>query len=935
MPLASRTRLGAYEVSSLIGAGGMGEVYKARDTRLERIVAIKVLPAHVAGAPEARQRFEREARAVAALNHPNICALYDVGRDQDVDFLVMEYVEGETLAQRLAGSGLKTEGAGGLPVDQALRYAVEMAGALAAAHRAGIAHRDLKPSNVMVTKAGVKLLDFGLAKTLGTRGGLPSDLSAAPTMSASDLTGQGILLGTLQYMAPEQLAGADADARTDIFAFGAVLYEMLTGQRAFTGKNQASLIGAIMHAEPRPVSTLQPLIPPALDRIVQKCLAKDPDERWQSAKDLHDELKWIGSSQTVATPEPTVRGAGTRVHLAWLATAVVTAALAGIGVFFFTRPQVEPLATIRFQVSPPEGTTFPGSIAVGVALSPDGRRVVFPATVRRNNAQVVMLAVRSLDTFEPQILPGTEMAGVASSLFWSPDSRFIGFFAQGKLKKVDVTGGAPQELCDAAAGGGGTWNRDGVIVFAPTPTSGLFRVSAAGGTPVPLTTLDASRQERSHLHPWFLPDGRHFLYVSVGLSFGALPNQLNSTATTASPTRAYVGSIDSTDRVELFESDSKVLYAADHLLFMRKDTLLAQPFDTAGLMTTGEPFPVAQNVSVNSANAQASFSASATGMLIYRPTDTGEPSQLAWFDRAGRQLATVGDRIDQLNVELSPDEKRVAVSVFDPARNSRDIHIYDLGRDGLRTRFTFDAADEVSVIWSPDGSQLIFNSNRKRTLEIYRKAATGLGDEELLFSNASNNSYPTSWSSDGRFILYTNGSVGSSTLQDLWALPLMGDRKPLAVVQTPFVETTGRISPDGRWVAYQSNESGGRTEVFVVPFSTNGQTSTPAPSGSKWQVSTTGGSTPRWRRDGKEIFFLSADNRLMAAAVNGEGSAFEVGAVRPLFEIHHRLVGYGGFFGYTYDVSADGQRFLVNTVTDRPAPVPMTVVTNWIATIRK
>jgi Tol biopolymer transport system component len=932
MPLASGTRLGAYEVSSLLGAGGMGEAYKARDTRLERIVAIKVLSAHVAGAPEARQRFEREARAVAALNHPNICALYDVGRDQDVDFLVMEYVEGETLAQRLAGLGLNTQGTRGLPVGQALRYAVEMAGALAAAHRAGIAHRDLKPGNVMVTKAGVKLLDFGLAKTLGIRGGLPSDLSAAPTMSASDLTGQGIIVGTLQYMAPEQLAGADADARTDIFAFGAVLYEMLTGQRAFTGTSQASLIGAIMHAEPRLVSTLQPLTPPALDRIVQKCLAKDPDERWQSAKDLHDELKWISGSKTLATPEPAVRGAGTRQHLAWLATAVVTAALAGIGVFFFTRPQAEPLPTMRFQVSPPEGTTFRNGSADSVALSPDGRRVVFAATVRRNNAPVSVLAVRSLDALEAQILPGTE--GVTSAPFWSPDSRFIGFFAQRKLKKVDVTGGPPQELCDAN-GDGATWNRDGVIVFSPTNTSGLFRVSAAGGTPVPLTTLDPSRQERSHRHPWFLPDGRHFLYVSLGEFFGALPNQANSTATTVSPTRAYVGSIGSTDRVELFESDSKVLYSADHLLFVRNGTLLAQPFDTARLMTTGDPFPVTQNVWENFDNARASVSASATGMLIYRPNDADEPSQLAWFDRAGRQLATVGDRIDQMSVELSPDEKRAAVSVLDPARNTRDIHIYDLARDGLRTRFTFDPADEVIVIWSPDGRQLAFNSNRKLTTAIYRKAATGLGDEELLFSNSSSNSYPTSWSSDGRFIFYFNGSVGSSTLQDLWALPLTGDKKPLPVVQTPFIEIFGRSSPDGRWVAYQSNESGGRTEVFVVPFSTNGQTSTHAPSGSKWQVSGTGGSTPRWRRDGKEIFFLSPDNRLMAAAVKGEGSAFEVGAVRPLFEVHRRLSGYSSFQGYNYDVSADGQRFLVNTVTDRPAPVPMIVVTNWMAALRK
>jgi Tol biopolymer transport system component len=581
-----------------------------------------------------------------------------------------------------------------------------------------------------------------------------------------------------------------------------------------------------------------------------------------------------------------------------------TALVAGAGVFFLTRPNVEAPSAVRFQV-PTEA--FPGS---GMPLISDGRRLAIP--IRRRDGQGVIMAIRSLDMLEWRPLPGTEGG---SAPFWSADSRFLGFFAQGKLKKIAVTGGPAQVLCDAGAGGGGTWNASGTIVFAQTFASGLMRVSSAGGTPVPVTTLDTAKQERSHRWPSFLPDGRHFLFVAM------------------SPTKIYVGSIDSNDRTELVASDSQAAYADGHLLFVRQGTLLAQPFDSVRSKVTGESFPVGEDVRFAGPIAQAAFSASTTGILAYRTGTASEPSQLVWFDRNGKPLSTVSDKVDQAAIALSPDGTRVLASLLDPVRNTRDLAIYDL-HDGRRTRFTFDPADEFLSIWSPDGSSVVFQSSRKDDrMDLYRKAASGVGTEELLLADPKNgNSYPTSWSPDGRFILYQNGFATSTTSNDIWALPL-SDRKPVAVVQTPFAEVEGQFSSDGHWIAYQSNESGGRPEVFVIPFAQPAQADGKAVRVSgKWQVSTAGGQWPRWRRDGKEIFYISLDNKLMAASVNGQSSAFQVGEVRPLFDTHIRTAVYLNYSsGRNYDVTADGQRFLINTVTEQAAPTPITVVLNWQA----
>jgi serine/threonine protein kinase/Tol biopolymer transport system component len=887
MAILAGKRLGPYEILSAIGAGGMGEVYRARDTRLDRIVAIKVLPAHLADEPERRERFEREARTIASLNHPHICTLYDIGRQDGIDYLVMEYLEGETLAQRLMK--------GPLPLEQVLPYAIEIADALDKAHLKGVTHRDLKPGNIMLTKTGTKLLDFGLAK-LRQDAAPATPLSELPTAKDA-LTAQGTIMGTLQYMAPEQLEGKEVDARTDIFAFGAVVYEMATGKRAFEGKSQASVIGAILKDDPPPISSLQPMTPPALDRVVKKCLGKDPENRWQSARDLTDELRWIaeGGSQAGA-PALLVTHRKSRKRLVWSVAVVLLVAALTLGAFAYLRRVPEETRAVRFFVSPPGslagfGTTTSGSTAP-VAVSPDGHRVAFVAMSADGR---YLLWVRSLDTLTAQALAGTEGA---SSPFWSPDSRLLGFFAGGKLKKIEASGGPPITLCDAPNNRGGAWSRDGVIVFNPANLVALQKVFASGGVPTAATVL--GQGETAHMRPSFLPDERHFLYRAY-------------TGSTAGP--IYLASLDSSERKFLLNADSQnVLYTQGHLLFLRETTLMAQPFDGRRLVLTGDAFPIAEQIQTTGINPPYGvFSTSENGVLGYQ-TGTGGAANLVWFDRAGKQVSVLGDPAAYSDPELSPDGKRASVSISDGKQ--RDIWLYDVAR-GLRTRFTFDPADELQSIWSPDGSRVVFNSRRKGHLDLFEKASSGAGSEDVLFED-NLEKYPVSWSPDGRFILYD--SFGSPTGLDLWVLPLSEDRKPVPFLNTKFNEAAGQFSPDGRWVAYQSDESG-KNEVYVTPF--------PGPGG-KWQISTGGGGFPRWRHDGNEIFYLAPDNKLMAAAVNGKGSSFEVGAVKPLFETR-AVVGLRN----RYAVSADGQRFLINTAPEQAASAPITVVLNWTAGLKK
>ena len=873
MTLAPGSKLGPYEIQAPLGAGGMGEVYRARDTRLDRIVAVKILPAHLADDSGARERFDREARAVSSLNHPNICHLYDVGAQDRIRFLVMEYLEGETLANRL----LK----GALPLEQLLRYGIDICEGLEKAHRGGVVHRDLKPSNIMLTKAGTKLMDFGLAKAaVNPVGGSTPALLA--TLS-QPLTEQGMVVGTFQYMAPEQLEGKEADTRSDIFALGAVIYEMATGTRAFEGKTTASVIAAVLGRDPEPISTVQPMSPPFLDDVVKTCVAKDPEERWQSARDVRLQLEWIarGGLQT-RTPLP-------RPHkLAWGVAALCALAALALSIGLLLRAP-KPIAArqIRFSVIPPdEASVSTGSLAI----SPDGHSLVFGAAGS--------LWVRSLDTLSPRRLEGTSGALYP---FWSPDHRFVGFLANGKLEKISPTGvNAPEEVCNAARGAtGASWNQEGIILFS-VDGKGIFRVSASGGdTPVPVTTLDLTLKETNHWWPYFLPDGRHFLYL-------AETNEPQQGRT------VYVASLDSRQRVRLMNADSKVAYSeTGYLFFLRNRALLAQAFDVKHLRLSGDPFLIVQQLEYIRQWGDASFAVSQNGVLTYI---SGEfHSSLVWFDRTGREIGRVGQPAEYVHVELSPVGERAAVEIIDPNTKAGAVWLIDLKR-GISSRFTFNPAWEYFPIWSPDGSRILFDSSRDfgtsngSNGNLFIKSSTGADKEELLLKSELWK-WPNDWSRDGRYILFH--SLDPQTKADLWVLPLFGDRTPQVFLQTEFSEEFGQFSPDGHFIAYVSDESG-RNEVYIRPF--------PA-SDSKWQVSSNGGQDIRWRHDGKELLYEAPDGKLMSVKLK-LSPTFQAEKPEPLFNPH---------FGdrmrrHQYALSADGERILAIV---RNEILPITVVSNW------
>jgi Tol biopolymer transport system component len=890
--IAPGSRLGPYEILSAAGAGGMGEVYRARDTRLERTVAIKVLPEHLSNNAELRQRFEREAKAISSLSHPHICGLYDVGEQDGAAYLVMEFLEGETLTDRLAR--------GRLPTDQLLRFAIEIADALDKAHRQGIVHRDLKPGNIMITKSGVKLLDFGLAKLRALESPAPpgalSGLATELTPSAP-LTERGSILGTFQYMAPEQLEGKEADSRSDIFAFGAVLYEMATGQKAFSGKSQASLIASILEHDPPAISSLQPMVPPALDRVVRTCLAKDPDDRWQTAHDLEGELKWIaqmGSAAGVAAPVAARRK--NRERMAWAAFAVA-AILSGVLAVLYIRRAPRPETPIRASLVLPE-KMFLGEIA----LSPDGTRLAF--TMVKPGGQP-SLWVRSLDAPVAQPVADAENA---SFPFWSPDSRSIGFFSgDGKLKRVDASGGGLLTICDAERGVGGTWNRDGTIVFGPAPTSQLFRVPAGGGRPIAVTKLDDSRHETAHRYPSFLPDGRHFLYMAANLS-GA-PND---------PANAIrIGSLDGKEDRVLAPVLSNARFASGHLLYVRERTLLAQRLD-GRLQPAGEPFPVAQRVTGVGWVGFSCFTASDTGLLVYAPIVT-VPSQLLWFDRSGKPLDSVGEPAIYLDTRVSPNGQRVATDVFDTSRNFAEVWLFNSDGSGAN-KFAFGPGNRYGPVWSPDGTKLAFASDSKAigvrpNVEV--KALDG-GMETTLLDNGDSN-IPESWSPDGRFLSLQVVPAKGKRSNEVWVLDVAA-HKTIPVSTGGENAGNSQFSPDGHWLAYESDESG-RSEVYVQSF--------PGPGGT-WQISAAGGTIPHWRGDGKELFYLSLDNKIMSVPVEtGSGSH---GAPVPLFTVHPAL---GGPTGGIYDVTADGKRFLVDSLPADQGSPPISLVVHWTGLVKQ
>jgi len=882
--LTSGTRLGPYELLAPIGAGGMGEVYRAKDTRLERTVAVKVLPSHLAASPDSRQRFEREAKTISQLSHPHICALYDVGREGETEYLVMEYLEGETLSDRL----LK----GPLAFEQVLRFGTEIADALDKAHRSGIAHRDLKPGNVMLTKSGVKLLDFGLAKAVAVPGaGSGASLTALPTQRGSNLTQEGTILGTFQYMAPEQLEGKEADARTDIFAFGCVLYEMATGRKAFSGSSQASLISSIMGSEPAPISAVSPMTPPAFDRVVRTCLAKDPEDRWQTAHDVGVQLKWIAEGGSAAgVPAPVVAQRRNRERIAWTAAAVLLALLVG-SLFLDLRREPAPSGVLRTSILVPEK-----QFIRFLAVSPDGRRLAF---VSAPSGGKRALWVRPLDGLSAQPLDGTENADFP---FWSPDSRSIGFFADGKLKRIDAGGGPAISLCDAAPNGlGGTWNREGTILFG-LPSRPIQRVADSGGPSEPVTKLDQSHNETTHRYPQFLPDGRHFLYLAANLS-GAPDDPAN---------RIKVAPLGGGVDRSILPASSGASYANGSLLFVREGTLLAQPFDPKRLATSGTPSPIAERVATSIFFWRwGLFSANEAGLVAYSAALPAS-SRLLWLDRVGQEVASVGEPATYQTPRLSPDGRLLAVAVLDASLNKPDVWIYNLGR-GVRTRFTSGPSANNEPVWSPDGSRIVFTTNRKHQGDLYSKPVSGHGGEEP-FLEGEGQRIAQDWSPDGFLAVEIREPKGERRVA-LSIVPAAGDRTPRVFFQRSTDIGEARFSPDGRAIAYSSDESG-RSEIYLADF--------PGP-GTRSQVSTAGGRAPRWQRDGRELFYVAEDGALMSVEIPA-GTTLEASAPKKLFEPRRRTL--------EYDVSADGQRFLVVEAGVESSP-PITLVQNWAIAVKK
>ncbi len=902
MTLAAGTKLGPYEIGALLGAGGMGEVYRARDTRLERTVAIKILHSHLSSNPDLKLRFDREARSVSALNHPHICVLHDVGSQDGVDFLVMEYVEGETLAQRLAR--------GPLPLGQVLKIGSEIAVALDKAHRAGITHRDLKPANVMLTKSGAKLMDFGLAKGAGGIGGAQGPaplLSAAETLaSPSPLTTAGTIVGTIQYMSPEQIEGKEADARSDIFALGAVLHEMVTGKRAFDGKSQISVASAILEKDPEPISSILPSSPPALDLLIRTCLAKDPDARFQSAHDLMLQLQAIATGSAESRrPEPGKPRA--REKSMWAAAALAAIMLAALCGYFLA-PHGQNAGIMRVSIEAHEGFAidFTGDYSGPPTLSPQGDKLVFSAH-GPNSAKA--LWVRSFDNFSAHRLEGTDGAYAP---FWSPEGKYIGFFANGKLNRVAAAGGPVTELADAPNARGGSWGVGDVIIMAPDIGGPIFQVGANGGKILQVTKLDVSKHT-THRWPWFLPDGKHFLYLGTNHNGGRVEDN-----------GIYFASLDGKEERLVAPTDAGGAYASGYLLFHSGNALMAQSFDPTSGKLSGEALPVVSRIQHDSGVWRTLFSVSQNNNLVFESgTAEAAGTQLVWFDRSGKKLGQVAERAPYMDPRLSPDGKRLAVSFGDP---QREIWMFGLDR-GIKTRLTFSQAmsgAKIQPAWSPDGKTIAFMASVAASggnnSVILSRPASG-GAEKVMAGNGPEDSKPAStrgyrypdWSPDGQFFTYIQGDgpMGAA----LYAKPLTANGDPFVVVAPASPQsniTYYRISPDGHWVAYTSNESG-RQEVYIAPF----------PKGEgKWQASTTGARFAAWRGDSKELYFSLLGDQYAACTISAKGNELEIGTPKILFNANPTAL------GVDFDVTSDGNKFLVNVASDE-APAAVQLVMNW------
>jgi len=882
------TRLGPYEVTAHIGAGGMGEVYRATDTNLKRSVAIKVLPAAVSGEPKRLARFQREAEVLAALNHPNIAAIYGLEKSDGLIALVMEFIEGITLSDRI--------GLGRIALEEALSIATQMAEALEAAHEQGIIHRDLKPANIKVRPDGrVKVLDFGLAKLVDTPPVSSADsfvVSPATTITMPTMTMPGVILGTAAYMSPEQATGQAVDKRTDMWAFGCVLYEMLTGTRAFAGDEVSDTLAAVLRGEPD-WDSLPRDVPDQIRFLLTRCLTRDRARRLSDAATVRFLL-----SETVPAPPADRPLWRFRFWPAW-AIGVVAVLLMAAGAWLMTviarRPAVEPPVTQLDVVTPPTADAF------SFALSADGRQLAFVA----NGEHGSQLWVRSFDQASATPLAHTEGA---IQPFWAPDGRALGFFADGKLKRIDlITGGVPLPLADAPLPKGGTWNADGTIVFAPSNVGPLMRVAAGGGGVRAVTQL--AHGQGSHRWPQFLPDGHRVLFlISVGQP------EMHG---------IYVTSVDDRTLRRVMPAELGASFVSGYLLLVVQGVLSAYPFDVARGTVTGEPIRLGQSVGMDDGTFRSGFSASTT-TLAYRP-GANSRRQLLWLDRTGTVQGAAGppDENAPSNPELAPDGQRVALMrTFD---GNPDVWFID--RRGVTSRFTFNPAIDSSPVWSPDGGRVVFRSTRNGVSDLFQKPANGGSDERSLLISSESKT-PLSWSQNGRYFLY--GVQNPETAADLWALPMTGDPTPFPVLRSSFDEIEGQISPDGRWLAYVSNESG-RYETYIRTF---------PEAGGQWPVSTSGGTQPRWRPDGKELFYVAPDAKLMAVPIRvaADAHGLDVGVPVALFQTHLAVGGNipsAGFQAHAqYAVASDG-RFLMNVQAEDAVTTPIAIVQNWPAVLRK
>jgi serine/threonine protein kinase/Tol biopolymer transport system component len=890
-----------YKVLEKLGEGGMGVVYKAEDTKLDRTVALKFLPPHLAASEQDKARFVQEAKAAAALNHPNVCSIIDIQEHDGQMFIVMEFVDGQTLREKRGTISFK----------QATDIGIQIADGLAAAHEKGIVHRDIKPENIMIRKDGIaQIMDFGLAKL------------RSASSKINRLTKEGSTVGTAGYMSPEQIQGQDVDHRSDIFSFGVVLYEMFTGQLPFKGVHETALAYEIVNVDATPMAAIKPDIDPALDGIVLDCLEKDVKERCQSVAEVARDLRrvkrestrqrasrvtasrpaFVQSASMPAMPQPSEglelsKGSS---RLPWIVSGILFLIAAGAIAFHFLTLQKSPeKEVIRSQILSPVSNIYDVTWGGHIAISPDGKTIAFAAA---DSLGVNHIWVRPVSSMTATMLAGTDEGKFP---FWSPDNRKIAFFAKGKLRNIDATGGPILTICDAGDGRGGAWNQSGMIIFSPGPTETLSKVAAAGGIPTQLTKFDTMHHESSHRWPAFLPDGNHFMYST-----------LTALGTSTDNDVVRISALDSSISKVLFNASTNVCFASGHLLYIRQGTLMAQPFDLTKLDFAGEAVPIAEQIIFAPPYARGSFSVAQNGMLILQSGEN-QIQRAAIFDVTGNRTRLLSD-LNPAAVRFSPDGKRMAFSVMDQLSRNGDVWINELLR-GTSSRVTFHPSVDISPVWSPRGDSVVFQSNRSGIYDLYIKSANGTGDDILLVQSNRNKAV-SDWSLDGKYITYSSGG-DPKTKTDLWILPMVGDRKPIPFLQTEFNEGNGTFSPDSRWIVYSSDETG-KQEIYARLVDG---------SGGKFKISTSGGRRPFWRMDSRKIYFSSMDRKLQIAYVNAGSSTIVVDSIKTLWDYESRNMTGNSIT----DVSSDGKFFAAVVTDSKLTTAPITLIVNWDEELKK